>query len=81
MNTKIDFAKIRQQNKEDFGKGKGLEQFKDFYKDRTHFIFELLQNAEDTKATKVFFKLFNDHLAFHHNGRVFNEEDVMLFAM
>ncbi|MFW9257666.1 sacsin N-terminal ATP-binding-like domain-containing protein [Nostoc sp. CALU 546] len=46
------------------------------YSDRTHFIYELLQNAEDAGATKVNFKLFNDHLKFYHNGRLFTEADV-----
>lgn len=46
------------------------------YSDRTHFIYELLQNAEDTGATKVTFKLFNDRLEICHNGRLFTEKDV-----
>jgi hypothetical protein len=46
------------------------------YSDRTHFIYELLQNAEDTGATKVIFKLFNDRLEVYHNGRLFTEADV-----
>ncbi|MBG1269291.1 sacsin N-terminal ATP-binding-like domain-containing protein [Nostoc sp. WHI] len=46
------------------------------YSDRTHFIYELLQNAEDAGATKVIFKLFNDRLEVYHNGRLFTEEDV-----
>jgi hypothetical protein len=46
------------------------------YSDRTHFIYELLQNAEDAGATKVIFKLFNDRLEVYHNGRLFTEADV-----
>jgi len=46
------------------------------YSDRTHFIYELLQNAEDAGATKVIFQLFNDRLEICHNGRFFTEEDV-----
>ena len=33
-----------------------------FYPDEAHFVFELLQNAEDAKATKVKFELGNDNL-------------------
>jgi len=46
------------------------------YSDRTHFVYELLQNAEDAKATWVNFHLFKDRLEFRHNGRIFNSDDV-----
>ncbi|MCK6580972.1 MAG: hypothetical protein L6Q98_23005 [Anaerolineae bacterium] len=47
------------------------------YSDRTHFIYELLQNAEDTEATQVEFSLFRDRVEFRHNGRPFAREDVI----
>ncbi|MDR1873173.1 MAG: AAA family ATPase [Deltaproteobacteria bacterium] len=40
----------------------------DKYSDQAHFIYELLQNAEDAKATSARFKLFDDKLVFAHNG-------------
>ncbi|MDY0168907.1 MAG: hypothetical protein RBS80_20345 [Thermoguttaceae bacterium] len=47
------------------------------YADRTHFILELLQNAEDVEAKKVAFLLFDDRLEVLHNGtRLFDEADV-----
>jgi hypothetical protein len=46
------------------------------YPDRAHFIYELLQNAEDTAATKARFRLLRNHLIFEHNGRPFDESDV-----
>ncbi len=46
------------------------------YSDRTHFIFELLQNAEDAGAAKILFELFKDRLEVKHDGRPFNERDV-----
>jgi len=46
------------------------------YSERTHFIYELLQNAEDAEATKVRFKLSKDCFEVYHNGRVFNEADI-----
>lgn len=46
------------------------------YSDRTHFIFELLQNAEDAGATEFEFHLHPDRLEVRHNGRPFNEDDV-----
>lgn len=41
------------------------------YSDQAHFIYELLQNANDTHATKVRFVLENDRLIFAHNGTRF----------
>ncbi len=49
----------------------------DLYPDDAHFIFELLQNAEDALASKVRFHLVDDLLVFSHNGsRLFNNDDV-----
>lgn len=47
------------------------------YPDNAHFIFELLQNAEDAGASEVSFDLQNDCLIFTHDGtRPFTEKDV-----
>ena len=46
------------------------------YSDRTHFIFELLQNAEDAGASKILFELLEDRLELKHDGRPFDERDV-----
>lgn len=47
------------------------------YTSSGHFIFELLQNAEDVSATSVTFKLENDKLIFEHNGeRPFDMKDI-----
>ncbi len=58
------------------------------YSDRTHFIFELLQNAEDALerrfandpnsklARRVKFILYDDRLEFRHFGQLFTEDDV-----
>ncbi len=53
-----------------------LDLFDDFYPDKAHFIYELLQNAEDAEATEVNFRLFNTCLTFEHNGRPFDYKDV-----
>jgi hypothetical protein len=46
------------------------------YPDRAHFIYELLQNAEDTGATQARFVLVHECLVFEHNGRPFDENDI-----
>src|SRR6266566_8551998 len=46
------------------------------YPDPVHFIYELLQNAEDQGATEAQFQLFVDHLVFNHNGNPFTKADV-----
>lgn len=38
------------------------------YSDQAHFIYELLQNADDAKATEARFELRKDKLIFAHNG-------------
>ena len=40
----------------------------DKYSDQAHFVYELLQNADDTGATYARFKLYHDRLVFVHNG-------------
>lgn len=47
------------------------------YSNKTHFIFELLQNAEDALATEVEFRVESHRLVFSHNGeRLFSDENV-----
>jgi hypothetical protein len=54
-----------------------LDIFEDFYPDRAHFVFELLQNAEDAGATEATFTLLGNGCRFEHNGvRLFTEADV-----
>lgn len=49
----------------------------DLYPDTAHFIYELLQNAEDAHAQEVRFILHEDRIEFEHNGaRLFSFEDV-----
>lgn len=51
------------------------------YSDRTHFIYEIIQNAEDAgarigKNVQITFNLFKDRLEVSHNGKLFDEADV-----
>ena len=72
-----DYDKIRANNILEYGQGtRHLSFLGRLYTDRTHFIFELLQNAEDADASKVLFQLFEDKLEVFHDGRLFDEKDV-----
>ena len=46
------------------------------YADPSHFIFELLQNAEDAGASWVRFTLESDRIVFEHDGRPFDRDDI-----
>jgi hypothetical protein len=47
------------------------------YADRTHFVFELLQNAEDEGATRATFRLEPGAIVFEHDGAPFSSDDVV----
>jgi hypothetical protein len=59
-----------------------------FYSDQTHFVYELLQNAQDALKRRslveldhsfpksVYFSLFPDRLELRHYGQNFDEDDV-----
>jgi hypothetical protein len=47
------------------------------YPDNAHFIYELLQNAEDARATHARFRLAEGSLIFEHDGsRLFSARDI-----
>jgi len=72
-----DYDRIREDNIREYGRGtRHLSFLGRLYTDRTHFVFELLQNAEDAGATRILFSLFDDRLEVTHDGRLFNERDV-----
>jgi hypothetical protein len=48
----------------------------ELYPDRAHFIYEVLQNAEDKDASSARFELHTDRLIFEHDGQPFSESDV-----
>ena len=73
-----DYAAIRRDHErrygEDVGEYGGI--LTELYADRTHFVFELLQNAQDAGATRIVFDLHPDRLEVSHDGRLFTEADV-----
>ena len=73
----IDYDEIRTENISRYGWDTAvLELLGHLYSERTHFIFELIQNAEDAGATELAFELFADRLEVRHDGRPFTAADV-----
>jgi 5-methylcytosine-specific restriction endonuclease McrA len=72
-----DYAAICTENIRRYGtETKHLTVLERLYSDRTHFLYELLQNAEDAGASAVVFDLTDLHLRVTHDGRPFSEADV-----
>ena len=82
-----DYKTIRRDNIREYGEGIGRfgrPWLVGGYAERTHFIFELLQNTEDALARRdnaprsrtVSFQLSNHSLRVSHCGDPFNEDDV-----
>ena len=72
-----DYQEIREENIARYGWDTAvLDLLGQLYSERTHFIFELIQNAEDAGATELAFELFADRLELRHDGRPFTEADV-----
>ncbi len=72
-----NYEHILRDNLHEYGHGaRHLAFLGQLYTDRTHFVYELLQNAEDARATRVKFLLRPDGLEIMHDGRLFDERDV-----
>lgn len=52
------------------------EVVEELYPDRAHFIYELLQNAEDVGAKHALFILEKNKLIFEHDGNAFVKDNV-----
>lgn len=80
----INYGAIRADNKRDWPKIDKLGPLlAGLYADRTHLLFELLQNAEDALRRRrsdgprsVTFEISEDSLRVRHYGEPFNESDV-----
>ena len=55
---------------------RALERIIQLYSDRSHFIYELLQNAEDAGAQNIRFVQYDDRLEVLHDGRPFTEKNL-----
>ncbi|MHB1433672.1 MAG: sacsin N-terminal ATP-binding-like domain-containing protein [Streptosporangiaceae bacterium] len=76
-NVAVDYAAIRAENVARYGWDTAvLDLLGQLYSDRSHFLFELIQNAEDAGATAMWLELFADRLQVRHDGRPFTADDV-----
>ena len=72
-----NYEQIREENIARYGWDTAvLDLLGHLYSERTHFIFELIQNAEDAGATRIDFDVHDDRLEVRHDGRPFTEADV-----
>ena len=55
---------------------RSLERIIQLYTDKSHFVYELLQNAEDAEATKIRFVQYHDRLEVMHDGKSFTTENL-----
>ena len=55
---------------------RALERIIQLYTDKSHFIYELLQNAEDAEATSIKFIQYPDGLEVFHDGRPFTSSNL-----
>ena len=72
-----NYQAITEHNEEQLGKDTSSRKTQvSMYSDPTHFVYEILQNADDYGATEVLFKLSKDDIVIEHNGEPFKEENV-----
>lgn len=55
---------------------RALERIIQLYTDKSHFIYELLQNAEDAGAKSIRFVQYDDRLEVFHDGKPFTPENL-----
>ena len=55
---------------------RALERIIQLYTDKSHFVYELLQNAEDCEATQIKFVQHDRYLEVMHNGKPFTEANL-----
>ena len=68
--------RIKENQNKDRMLANALSRLVQLYTDKVHFIFELLQNAEDAEATKIQFVMHEDCLEVIHDGNPFTESNL-----
>ena len=79
---KINYKAISEENHDGWKKmtenpGKYEALLAGHYSDSNHFVYELIQNAEDAGAATVIFEYHDDKICFYHDGKPFDEADVI----
>ena len=73
-----DYKRITKKHKEDYGTAKShLRVYTQLYSDKTHFVYELVQNADDNKSRHMELQLGENELLVWNNGDQFSENDVL----
>ena len=72
-----DYKKLAAENQHRYGTDKIIPKLlMQLYGDGTHFVYELVQNAEDSKSQHIEFRLAEDALLVWNDGCRFREQDV-----
>ena len=56
---------------------RALERIIQLYTDKSHFVYELLQNAEDAGAKSIKFIQYADRLEVFHDGKPFTKQNLI----
>lgn len=73
-----DYKKIAEENRERYGSDPEYRRFfyEQLYKEKTHFVYELIQNAVDSKSCQLELRLGENELFVWNDGDQFSEKDV-----
>ena len=72
-----DYNKIAEDHEKRYGwDAKPRRIYKQLYSDKTHFVYELIQNADDSESPHLELHLHENELLVWNDGRQFNEKDV-----
>ncbi len=72
-----DYKKIAEEHEKRYGWDvKHLRIYKKLYSEKTHFVYEFIQNADDSESEYLKLQLDSNALLVWNDGRQFNEKDV-----
>ena len=72
-----DYKKISEDHEKRYGwDAKPRRIYKKLYSDKTHFVYELIQNADDSGSPHLELQLDKNGLLIWNDGRQFTEQDV-----
>ena len=73
-----DYKKIAEEHRVGYGSFTDYRSFfyEQLYKEKTHFTYELIQNAVDSKSSQLELRLKEDELFVWNDGDQFSEKDV-----